>query len=246
MKNEELKNISLLRKKVYCSTCDRDTNHGIIYKHSEEDYIPEGNFYVVEEYYIVKCMGCENVAFARDYEDSNTAGGLYDENLDDWIEVDLLEVFPGKPKKSKALPSRLILNNYDFIPQEVKGLYKQILNAYKDESYLLCAIGLRMVIEAICKDLNIKDGLVYSGTDKKKIRRDNIEGKINGLVEKEVILERQADILHQIRKLGNKSTHDFKVPRRSILDQAFYIIETILHLVYEIGKFNIFPNKTLQ
>ncbi|WP_163537304.1 DUF4145 domain-containing protein [Gracilibacillus sp. YIM 98692] len=244
MKTEELNDINLLRKKVYCSKCNRNTNHGIIYKHKEEEYIPEGNFYILEEYYIIKCMGCENVAFASDYEDSNTARGWYDEDLNDWIEVDLLTVYPEKPKKSKRLPSRLIMKNYEFIPGEVRGLYKQILNAYKDESYLLCAIGLRMVIEAICKDLKIKTGLVYSEKEKKKIRRDNIEGKINGLAEKEVILDKQADILHQIRKLGNKSTHDFKVPKKNILDQAFYIIETIFHLVYEIRKFNILPNES--
>ncbi len=57
MITEELKDINLLKKKVYCSKCNRNTNHGIIYKHKEEDYITEGNFYILEEYYIIKCMG---------------------------------------------------------------------------------------------------------------------------------------------------------------------------------------------
>jgi hypothetical protein len=59
------------------------------------------------------------------------------------------------------------------------------------------------------------------------------------LVERQIIVQKQADILHQIRDLGNQSVHELVEPQRKTIRLGLEIIEGALHNIYELDKYNI-------
>ncbi len=77
---------------------------------------------------------------------------------------------------------------------------------------------MRAIIEAVCKAQKVK------GSDLKK--------KIDNLVERGFITSGSAEILQNLRILGNKSAHEVKPERESILITAFDIVEHLLKEIY--------------
>ena len=69
------------------------------------------------------------------------------------------------------------------------------------------------MIEGVCNDRGIKDGNVTDANGVTK-RKNNLEGRINGLAEKGLISTQQAETLHQIRFLGNDAAHELDQPMR--------------------------------
>ena len=148
--------------------------------------------------------------------------------------------------------SKKAINKRDFsnVPEFLANLYSQVLDAYNSESYLLSAVGLRSIIEGICKDLNVTDGYCFDESGEIKLLKDgnqlrltNLYGKINGLVEKGLIVAKQATVLHQVRELGNYAVHEIESPTRKALYLGVEIIENILYTLYDLEKYNIAPKK---
>jgi hypothetical protein len=83
---------------------------------------------------------------------------------------------------------------------------------------VLAAIGLRALIEAICRERNIADG--------------NLEKLIDGLATSGVLSTAQASILHGHRFLGNIAAHEVVSPKPRELVAALEIAETVLRTIY--------------
>ena len=96
----------------------------------------------------------------------------------------------------------------------VESVYRQTMAAFNHGLSTLAAAGVRLLIEGICLDHNVLKGKTYTDEGKlvrdkhgKVAKRDNLDGKINGLHTKGLISKTQASVLHQIRKLGNDAAH---------------------------------------
>lgn len=62
--------------KIYCSKCKQSTNHGYIEKHEiNSSQFPDLDFGFSDCYYISKCLGCDNIAFFREYGDEDMIEG---------------------------------------------------------------------------------------------------------------------------------------------------------------------------
>lgn len=85
------------------------------------------------------------------------------------------------------------------------------------------------------KYINDNNGVVL-----RKERRNNLQGKINGLYEKGVLTKESAESLHEHRYLGNEAVHELSQPSKEELALAINIIEHILETIYEI------PEKVLE
>jgi hypothetical protein len=233
-------------EKVYCRRCKNNTNHSIIYKHSIGD--EEGfGFYWSEDYIIGQCKGCETVNFIKVYDDPSLHFQIWDESENTYEDVDAkdINVYPSEPV-NKDNTDNYQLVDFEHLPEVLDTLYKQVVANFEMKYYLLSAAGMRMIIEGICNDLSISKGFVIdddTGNFKidengNRIKSSNLNGKINGLVEKGVLTEGQTAILHIIRKLGNQTVHKLNNPSRKILLASLEITEQTFRNIYELKKYD--------
>ncbi|WP_242224692.1 DUF4145 domain-containing protein [Bacillus cereus group sp. BfR-BA-01380] len=237
-----------LRERVYCSRCKGKTKHLIITSYKEKSG-GDDDFYWYDNYYIVQCAGCDNTSFVRQYGDEFKV-----ERINGEIE-DTFTVYPEEPKVETDeeiwkrefemlyfMPPKL----FRYVPQNLNNLYKQTINVYNSQQNILCAAGLRTIIEGICNELNIKKGHIYDKDGSKKLNEknkeiytDNLAGRIFGLYEEGHIIFTQALLLQKIKNIGNSAVHDIVEPSIEILQQTIEIIDTILYNIYELDKHDL-------
>lgn len=193
--------------KNYCLRCEFETNHRVI---ANKDYRSDNDEYDYSiNYMIVECLGCERISFREDYCDIESA---YLNEKGEWIPEITIEIFPKKVRTSKSL------QNSHILPSKIKTVYNEAIKAYNAECFILSGVAFRAIIEAICLDNDIAG--------------NNLQKKINNMVKKKLITERESKRLHSIRFMGNDSVHEMKVPNESSLKIVFYIIEHLLNNLY--------------
>lgn len=213
--------------KIFCNSCNRITNHEIIKKEDREIRDDEVEVIFHDSWQIIKCLGCEDISFRQ----VSTNSVDYDFETGEHYET--VRLYP--IRSDKTLP----LKPYYNVPTIVRNIYRQTIDAYNNGLNLLCAAGLRAIIESICTYEKISDGpvekiLKAGGT--KIVRTKDLMGKINGLQEKGILTKKQATILHEHRYLGNEALHALDTPHISVLSIAIEIIEQTLDILYEIDK----------
>lgn len=188
----------------FCARCSRDTNHAVQCVHQEEG--DPSTYHYAEQYFIVKCKGCNYVSFLKIYHDYENA---YPDENNGWVVPKDIDRFP-KGKKGA-------LDTWN-MPEIVASIYSETCDAYRDGALTLAGIGFRATIEAICNDQNI------SGKE--------LSVKINNLAAKGLISKKDSARLHSIRFMGNDAAHDIKKPSISSLDAALVIVEHLITTVY--------------
>ncbi|WJE49895.1 DUF4145 domain-containing protein [Peribacillus frigoritolerans] len=239
-----------LEERVYCSRCKGKTKHLIITSYCEQS---EGytDFHWHDKYHIVQCAGCDNKSFVRQYGDEDT--WQYVDGYREW--KDIFTVYPEEPKVETSeeiwkrkfeqmhfIPAKI----FKYVPENLNNLYKQTINSYNSQHNILCAAGLRTIIEGVCNQVNIKKGYIYEKDGSKKLDKkqkeiytDNLAGRIFGLYENGLIIFIQALLLQKIKNIGNSAVHDIVEPSIETLKQTIEIIETILYNIYELGKHDL-------
>ncbi|MGI1810589.1 DUF4145 domain-containing protein [Priestia sp. TGN 0903] len=234
-----------LGKKVYCSMCKQKTKHNIVQTYEERSN-PDDDFQWYERYHIVKCAGCDNAAFVKQYSDEDT--WEYINNDIEWTET--IEVYPEEPPKTseKDILYKMWQTGeakkkaFKNLPENLSALYKQIIHSFSMGYNILCASGLRTLIEGICKHLGINQGYIYNqdGTKKlnpknnQEILAKNLAGSIFGLFESGHITFTHALILQKIKVIGNDAIHDIVTPLSSTLEEVIKIVERIIYDIYEL------------
>ena len=216
---------------LQCSKCNRPTRHLVLQSVDQEwseqvvRHDPDSCVNGSEHYQIVQCQGCDTISFrhlswfseAQDLDDDGTTERLY-------------------PKRSD---NRRLARDFRDLPLTLRRIYRETVDCYNSESYTLCAAGLRAIVEGLCAEQGVEDGPVEvvkkDGTKQTK-RNRNLEGKIYGLFEKDILRKKDADILHQHRYLGNEAVHELAQPSPSELTLAIEILEHTLATLYEIPE----------
>lgn len=211
--------------KVYCGNCKRETNHEILKDLSEK--FDNNEFWGDDTWQIIRCKGCDTTSFRHAWHFSEDyapdGGGLLDQE----------ELFPKRGKD--------ILNARDFYdtPRKIRRIYRESIDSYNNGLHILCAGGLRAIIEGICNIKKINGGTVEftkkDGTKGTK-KSTNLNGKIAGLTENNLITIKQADMLHELRFLGNDALHDLDHPSEEELQSAIAIVEHTIESIFEIQK----------
>jgi hypothetical protein len=104
------------------------------------------------------------------------------------------------------------------LPKKLDGIYREAIQAFNDRLYVLCAAGLRTLIEGICED--------------KQVTGKNLEDKINALVG--VLPQNIVTSLHSFRFMGNDALHEITAPKPEDLRLAIEISEDLLNFLYEL------------
>ena len=253
---ENLDEEKYVDRKVYCKFCKGERNHKVIYTYQEDAQMyvrnDEDYFQWQASYNIIKCAGCDTVAFLLQYGDEDTWDIIDGER--EWI--DIYTVFPEEPVTlNKDDPYfdyfKLEVKNFKYVPENIKGLYKQIVESYNNKHFILSTSGLRTLVEGICAQLNIKKGYIYDrekniislNKDKNNVKAESLGGRIFGLYENELILFPQALILQEIKEIGNAATHDIIVPDFEDIREIILILEKVMYDIYEMNKHDLLVPK---
>ena len=197
--------------KDYCPKCKLQTNHLVM--HSESISSSNDNDFEdhwSKDFEIIQCKGCDNIQFRTVYEDEHMRG---------WDDYNQEEYnYQDKKYYPSNLTSHYSLKYDHKIPEKIRIVYYETVNAMVNGCYILSGVGLRAIIEAICLEENIKGR--------------SLELKINNLEKGKLITQKDSSRLHSIRFLGNDSVHDMDVPNEKKLRIALDIIENLIKNLY--------------
>jgi hypothetical protein len=188
------------RLRVYCNWCKQETNH-----ESKGEYLArwdDDNFYETLTYRLLICLGCERAVLQEEYDDASLVEGG--------------QTFSYFPERSK---NELSVKPYSKLKPKLAAIYKEAIICYNEKALILCAAGLRALLEGVCQD--------------KRIKGRNLKAKIDGL---QKILPNKNIIrnLHQFRFMGNEAAHELDPPKANELALAIGIIQDLLNFVYEL------------
>lgn len=194
---------------LYCRYCKNDTNHTCVGRHI--------NSHVCEEpdetgYYLLWiCDGCEHPTLEitrLDYERERNG------------EINYLPYFEESEEDAIFYPSlfQYLPKSFHQIPKHLDKLYNEIISALNSDAPILCAVGIRVLIEGICAEKNIQGR--------------NLATKIDGL--SEFLTPNIINALHGIRFLGNTAAHELTPPPREEILLALNICEDVLNFLYDL------------
>ncbi|SHJ15883.1 DUF4145 domain-containing protein [Desulfosporosinus lacus] len=198
-----------ISEKTFCNRCRCKTNHSVLENDGIAlEYIQKHSATNICTHFIVKCDGCDTISFLREVKyinNDNEQKVIYQLHPDPLQRMDDLEL----PK----------LTN---IPNTVSYILTEVYVAYIQQMYLLCSIGLRITVEAIC--------------DEKAINGKNLADKIDNLRASSIISDSQSNILQKIRMIGNRAAHEISALDQELLREGIQIINNILYSIFEIEK----------
>lgn len=105
-----------LEEPVYCSKCQGKTNHKIILSYKEKSE-QDADFHWHDNYYIVKCAGCNKKAFVHQYGDEDM--WEYIDGQRKW--VDEFKVYPEEPPSPKFKESLKKPMSFSNLPPNLKN-----------------------------------------------------------------------------------------------------------------------------
>lgn len=211
---------------ISCKRTTRNTVHVSLDKHGEEgDTANRWSINWLDRFQVLECNGCATVSFRHESWFSE----------DQWGDDDGVKerIYPLRDKDAIAAKP------YHNVPSNLRRIYKEIIDCFNIDSSTLCAAGLRALVEGICAEQKIVDGPVEvqaKGGGLQTVRRDNLQGKIAGLMEKGLLTRMSAQTLHEHRALGNDAVHELARPSNDELKLALEVIEHVLDQLYELPE----------
>jgi len=193
--------------KVPCSGCSNKTSHQVLLSVDEIGDTPGYSW--AESFQIIECRGCELISFRITSSNSDDYEYFGDGEVDN---IEYESLYPSR------IVGRSVISDTYYIPTEVRKVYQETIKALNNECPILAGIGLRALIESVCKEKNANGNNLYR--------------KIDDLVVKNILTPTGSVILHKIRNLGNASAHEVKPHSPEQLFLAMDVIEHLLQDVY--------------
>jgi hypothetical protein len=202
-------------KLIYCNQCRSETNHslrgsyerrreyvsGIIVTNSSGKWDEFDT--AISKMWV--CLGCEKASLETIYTDSS----MVDRDGTQEYEV---QIYPAR------MEFYVTGKQFRQLPQQLSSIYREILLTFNNQLNILCAVGIRTLIEGICAD--------------HEITGRNLENKIDGLTSilpKNIVMN-----LHNLRFMGNEAAHELSAPSQQELRLAIEICEDLLNYLYEL------------
>jgi len=190
---------------ILCPSCKKLTKHKKVWENKSR--YDEDGIWEITDYFLMECLGCETPIIKKEYvfsEDLNiNQKGEVEPEITFWPTINFRDI------EIKQISN---------LPINVRKIYYEIIKSYNLKLYTLCSAGIRVIIEAVCKEENIL------GND--------LETKINGLKDKEIITENIKEGLHQNRIIGNEALHEIITFGDFELKTAIELIEILLESHY--------------
>lgn len=221
----------------FCNKCKQETYHTILHQ-EKESYEDGGGWWEENLYEMVKCGGCKEISFRKLHQDVQMMSNFdYESGLPEPYE------FTNYPKRMQYL---LELKRFHNTPKLIIKIYKEIIETYNNQLYILCGGGIRAIIEGICSDKGIQ-GIQKLDKNNNPYLNKSLPSKIKGLAENGFLTTKSAESLHNLTFMGNESLHQLAASSKYELKLAIDIIEHMLESIYEIEhKSNNLKNQIAQ
>jgi hypothetical protein len=134
-----------------------------------------------------------------------------------------------QPSYEKIYPSpekRSSIKDIDLLPKNVKIIYKETIKAINGYQAILSGIAIRTTLEAIIQEQNVPG--------------DDLSQKINSLTRQGKVTQKYANILHDLRRIGNEAAHSIKPYSPEEIEIAMDVVEHLLQ------QFYILPHHTKE
>lgn len=191
--------------KIFCGECGKDTNQNILCKRQTKSH-PDDPYPWHKAHYFCQCAGCDAYSYAVEFWGE-----------DDWDPASG-DVHTHWRTYPTSAGERTAIEGVHYFPTKIAGIYLEIISAINSQLLILSAIGLRTLIEAICKDQGTAGG--------------NLVQLIDGLAKNGILAKKHADILHSHRFLGNVAAHELKKAKPTEISAALEISENMLNTLY--------------
>lgn len=185
----------------YCNACKRWTKHALLFTHTFEQAVNDIFFY--KDIHVWYCRGCEDVFYQTTFSSSD--------GIDENGNLILYPVY--YPPRGFIKTPKIFIT----LPFNLDLLYNEIVKSFNQNGFILSSMGLRALLEGICKDKNI------SGKSLEKLidNMDFISASIKSN-------------LHGIRFMGNDSAHELDSFSREEVLIALEIMEDLMNYTYEL------------
>lgn len=201
---------------VECTKCSGKTSHAVLatvdVNGSDGDSNYSFDWYTGHQ--LIQCLGCKSISYrivssnSEEYFHTDSGEVVYEESE---------KLYPPRIIGVKGLGDEAI-----YLPQKVRQIYEETLTALTVNAPVLAAIGLRALVETVCKEKEAEGG--------------DLLKKIDSLVENRVLTPVGATILHKIRTIGNAAAHEVKPHSERQLSLALDIVEHLLKDVFILPK----------
>ncbi|MGD0820979.1 MAG: DUF4145 domain-containing protein [Desulfomonilia bacterium] len=197
------------KKYIFCNWCRNETNHVLKGEHYRDypGYNPDGSLGIVERvgYRFWVCAGCERGTLEEFY--------IFDATNDEYVSRPDVEYYPER--------TNLHVKEKYFVqlPKKLAVIYRETLRAYNNSLNVLCALGIRALLEGICAD--------------KGITGSNLEERINNMINIP-LPQNIVSNLHSLRFIGNEAAHELSAPSIEELRLAIEICQDLLNYLYEL------------
>ncbi len=191
---------------IFCNSCLHDTTHQCKADYFSPHLIGEdkylGGILFLVGYRLWLCAGCHTGTMER-YQ-------LDDEGMPNFPS----EFFPPSEKE------HFVRVEFTTLPKAIRLIFEETVAAFNHGQTILCATGVRILIEGVCADRGIAGR--------------NLQTKIDSL--SKILPEQVGAGLHRLRYLGNKSAHECRVPTRENLRLGLGFCQDILTALYELKE----------
>ncbi len=192
---------------IECVQCPGERWHSVIVRATIKTEVE--NAFSEDGYEVVRCDGCMSVSF---YERSSvgTAGEP---------SIVLKEVLH-PPRRDRN--ARKMNDGSRRLPEQVGTIYAETILALNNGMSLLAGMGIRALVESVCKH--------------KRIKGRNLKERIDGLADAGILGSTEAKHLHRLRFLGNKAAHEMKQPSRLELSSGLDVADHLLMTAYLLAE----------
>jgi hypothetical protein len=203
---------------VRCNVCNMDGQKvdivASVRKHSQySDKSGHHVFDAWDHYQTLKCGGCETVFFRTTSANSEDVDFEYDHDGQAIGRYNVSErLYP------ETTAERNTIKEFHLLPPQLAAIYTEAAKALYSNQPVLAGIGIRAILETICKD--------------KAAPGKNLYEQIDGLKNQGALSVNGALVLHKLRVLGNTSAHEVKPQSDDQLSLAFDVLDNLLMNVY--------------
>lgn len=202
---------------IPCINCHVETSHKVLLSVDVRGSYEPTDYDYWEYNQIVQCLGCKTISFRRITGNSEDIDHIPEPDGSWNVEYnEHEEIYPSR------ITGREIIDKSWYLPSSVLSIYKETHSALSNKLPILAGVGIRILIEAICREKNATG--------------DNLKDKINSLVILGMLTQDGSEILHTMRDLGNEAAHNIKPHSEEILRIALDVVENLLQSVYILPK----------
>ena len=179
---------------IYCNTCKVETHHELkathtrAYElvHSKDEEDEYTGFEEVRGFRFWICLGCDTATL----EVVRTNTGMLDPKARDNVWKSL-GFYPERERRH--WPAKQFLH----LDEKLARIHQETIESFNKDLRILCAVGLRALLEGICADKGVAGG--------------SLQKKIDGL--KDHLPSNIVESLHGFRFMGNEAAHELQTLR---------------------------------